>query len=143
MNTFQHSFHILRSPATIVDALTQELHLQRWWTNDSSVKRGKGVFHWPENNWTVKLMVDSEGKNSVTWECTESNMQNTSAWVGSTMSFQLAPDDSGGTKIHFTHTNYKDSPCFSTCSENWRHALGTSLKSYMETGRGMPSLPSK
>jgi hypothetical protein len=52
------------------------------------------------------------------------------------MLFKLTPDESG-TKVDFTQSDYKESPCFNVCNEGWKYFLGTSLKSYLETGKGM------
>jgi len=64
-------------------------------------------------------------------------MQNTNAWEGSSMVFQLGSEESG-TRLNFRHLNYKTSPCYETCYEGWNFVLGRSLKNYLETGKGLP-----
>jgi hypothetical protein len=73
----------------------------------------------------------------VTWHCLRSNMQGTNAWEGTNISFKLSPVP-GGTRIEFAQTGYRDSPCFETCVGGWAFFVGTSLKQYLETGKGIP-----
>ena len=82
----------------------------------------------------LKTPIDG---NQVSWNCVKSNMQNTDAWEGSTILFSLKKEN-GGTKLLFTHSDYKASPCYEVCSEGWNFVLGTSLKAYLESGKGMP-----
>jgi len=134
----RHTFHFACTPEKIMSALTEAHHIQKWWTKDASVKNGKGVFQWKGYGWTVELTMEkSEADNTVTWKCTKSNMQNTHAWEGTTMLFKLIPDGSG-TKVDFTQSDYRESPCYKVCHEGWKYFLGTSLKSYLETGKGLP-----
>lgn len=121
-----------------MNALTEAHHIQKWWTKDAAIKNGKGVFKWEGYGWTVELTMEKpKHDNTVTWTCTKSNMQNTHAWEGTTILFKLSPEDLG-TKVDFTQSNYKDSPCYDVCSEGWKYFVGISLKGYLETGKGMP-----
>ncbi|GAE52842.1 hypothetical protein XPU_4374 [Xanthomonas arboricola pv. pruni str. MAFF 311562] len=47
---------------------------------------------------------------------------------------------SQGTQVEFEHSGYRDSPCKEACARGWRFFLGSSLKRYVETGEGMPSV---
>jgi uncharacterized protein YndB with AHSA1/START domain len=137
MQTIQHTFHFSSTPAAIIRALIREDQIQKWWTKDASIISRNGLFQWEGHGWTVELGIKSPNDHSVIWSCTRSNMQNTNAWEGSTMMFELIKDESG-TKVEFTHSNYQDSPCFKVCSDGWNYFLGTSLKSFLETGKGFP-----
>lgn len=137
MQTIQHTFHFSSTPAAIIRALIREDQIQQWWTTDASILSRHGLFQWMDKGWTVELGIKSPNDHSVIWTCTKSNMQNTNAWEGSTMAFELIKDENG-TKMDFTHANYQDSPCYEACSDGWKYFLGTSLKSFLETGKGFP-----
>ncbi len=138
MTSIHHSFHFAVQPAAIRSALTEEAHLRKWWTKHASVQNGKGVFRWPENDWSVEFTIEPpDGGREVVWSCTKSNMQNTHAWEGSQISFRLT-SDATGTKVEFTQSEYQDSACLEACANDWNYFLGTSLKNYLESGKGTP-----
>ena len=119
-------------------ALMQEEDIQKWWTQEARVKDGKGTFGWSSYGWTVELdMKQNDLTSEVVWKCTSSNMQNTSAWEGTTITFSLAPDQDG-TQLELAQTGYRESPCFEVCNQGWAFFVGTSLKQYLETGKGIP-----
>jgi uncharacterized protein YndB with AHSA1/START domain len=132
------SFDIRKTPQEVASALMNEADLQNWWTKECSVQNGKGSFHWKENGWTVELTMSVRGAEQVVWKCTKSNMQNTDAWEGSTITFNLFPEGRGVTQVNFMQTGYKISPCFDVCVGGWHFVLQKSLKSYLETGKGIP-----
>jgi hypothetical protein len=130
------TFHFASPVPKILKALTEEAHLRKWWTQEASVVSGKGIFPFKGHGWTLELEITAKN-NLVTWKCLQSNMQNTNAWEGTTISFKLLPDGSG-TGIEFLHSDYKDKKSFETVSQNWKEFIGTSLRSYVETGEGHP-----
>lgn len=133
-----HTFHFSCEPKVVADALLTENHIKNWWTKNASVQSGKGVFEWKGHGWKVALSIEeSQRHRLVKWTCIASNMQNTDAWEGSTMTFELEPE-STGSKLKFRHSEYKSSPCYDICHDGWRFVLGTSLKNYLETGSGLP-----
>lgn len=133
-----HRFQIAARPEAVLRALTQESDIRAWWTQYARVRDGKGIFDWPGHGWTVELDMHSDPAGAeVLWMCTRSNMQNTDAWEGTRIRFVLRPQ-AGGTELAFTQSGYRDSPCFEACDQGWLFFLGTSLKRYLETGRGIP-----
>lgn len=134
----RQSFFIDAPPGEVGDALMREEHLQRWWTSEARVNGNAAVLGWSGHGWVVELqMTRSPGGHIVAWACTRSNMQNTDAWEGTTITFSLVPQ-ARGTRVDFSQTGYRESPCYDACSRGWEFFLGTSLKRYLETGTGMP-----
>jgi hypothetical protein len=122
----------------VLAALVTEEHIRNWWTKEARVVDGKGTFGWSGHGWGVDLDMDHDiAARRVVWKCTRSNMQNTDAWEGTTITFDLVPDDRG-TRIDFAQTGYRSSPCFEVCDRGWAYFVGTSLKQYVETGKGIP-----
>ena len=134
----RHSFLIGAPPDAIADALMQEKHIQRWWTKEARVQDGKGVLGWSGYGWEVELeMAHDSATRKVVWQCLKSNMQNTNAWEGTTITFALTPQIAG-TRIDFAQTGYRESPCYEVCWQGWAFFVGTSFKQYIETGKGIP-----
>lgn len=133
-----HEFHFAISKDLVTKALLDGQHVQKWWTNQASIENGKGAFHWKGHGWTVEVILEEPvDSNRIIWNCVKSNMQNTDAWVGSKIIFEILPEASG-TRMKFTHSGYKNSPCYEVCNAGWKFVLGSSLKTYLETGIGMP-----
>ncbi len=47
-------------------------------------------------------------------------------------------DPVGDTGDNYFWGQAKKDGCYNVCNEGWKYFLGTSLKSYLETGKGMP-----
>lgn len=125
------------SPAAITIALLDPQQIQQWWTRETRIENGHLVAGWSEYGWEVEFHVDHRNENLVVWHCLKSNMQNTSAWEGTIITFQLTPQKTE-TRLDFCHTGYQDSPCYDVCTDGWSFFIGTRLKHYVETGRGTP-----
>jgi hypothetical protein len=82
-------------------------------------------------------MEQNPATRTVTWTWTKSNMQHTNAWEGTTITFTLTPAQHH-TQRDVAHTGYRESPCYEVCRQGWEYFIGTSLKQYLETGKGMP-----
>ena len=132
------TFHISSKREKVISALTHITQIQKWWTEDASGRNGKGIFRWKDRGWTVEMTIHKSKSNQIVrWICTKSNMQDTNAWEGSTVSFELN-DKESGTTINFKHSDYKSSPCYEVCNAGWNFVIGKSLKSYLESGKGLP-----
>jgi len=116
-------------------------HIKNWWTTSAELEAktgATGIFKWQSHKWIVKIKLEKIIENVyIQWRCIESNMQNTDAWVGTTMNFNLEPLGAN-TKLLFSHEGYRNSPCREICTDGWQFVLGTSLKKYLETGIGQP-----
>lgn len=138
MKEIRHSFLIRSAPETITAALLHDEHIRRWWTADAKVQHGRGIFEWSGYGWTVELdMTFDQTRQAVVWNCTKSNMQNTHAWEGTAITFTLTPEK-GGIRLDFAQTGYRESPCYDACHQGWAFFIGTSLKLYLESGKGVP-----
>ncbi|MCS3458762.1 SRPBCC domain-containing protein [Aeromonas sp. BIGb0445] len=138
MRDIRHSFWIEVPLERVMAALMEQQQIQGWWTTEARIVAGRGVFGWSGYGWCVELDMEQDRvSHRVLWRCTSSNMQDTDAWVGTTISFSLSPEQ-GGTRLAFAQTGYRASPCFEICQQGWAYFIGTSLKRYLETGKGLP-----
>ena len=59
-------------------------------------------------------------------------------WVGTTLSFDITPDEHGGSTLTLKHTGLTPHlDCYSDCSRGWEHFMAC-LKSYVDLGHGTP-----
>ena len=134
----RHTFHVAASPADVAEALLRQEHLRQWWTREAELAGDEAVLRWSGHGFEVRLRIERDAAHGrVSWHCSRSNMQGTSAWEGTTIRFDLHPE-TGGTRIEFAHAGYAESACRDTCDQGWAFFVGTSLKRYLETGRGIP-----
>ena len=138
----EYRFDYRCTPEQFFRSLTSAEEIRGWWTDRcemQAVQAGTAHFHWIPHNWRVSVEIKKLIPGEyVEWFCTESNMQNTDAWKGSTISFRIAPGIDGETTLQFLHDGYKNSPCFDECTAGWTFVLGKSLKGYLEAGQGAP-----
>lgn len=141
MPDIKHKFRFAVEPSSLFHALTEQTHVTQWWTADCGINPKIGStaeFHWKDLQWKVVMRIDRlEPFKNVEWRCIESNMQGTNAWVDTILVFHIEADGPGCT-LQFKQLGYKDSPCYEQCNPGWYFVLGTSLKEYLENGRGRP-----
>jgi hypothetical protein len=134
----RHEFFVAVAEDAIVQALLDPGQIRSWWSREARLDDGCLVVSWSGHGWEVALEPSWDARDhTVTWHCLRSNMQGTNAWEGTNISFKLGPVP-GGTRIEFAQTGYRDSPCYETCVGGWAFFVGTSLKQFLETGKGIP-----
>ena len=149
MPEIRYEFRIRAAPARVFEALTKAKRVAKWWTPDCRLDQKAGGFA------TFRFKNDDGGLDGysrmaieqlvpdklVEWRCVEQDYQGMSDWVGTTIRFELADDGQGGTELDFAHLDWKNTEgSFERCSGGWMHVLGTSLKNYLEKGKGEPYL---
>lgn len=137
----RHNFSYAVSAQALFNALENAQEIREWWTEDCSFDSRKAHLnlHWKAHGWRVVMkIVTSQAPRLVEWVCESSNMQNTDAWEGTRLSFQIESHGESKSKLFFQQLGYKDAPCYAECSEGWIFVLGNSLKRYLETGSGAP-----
>ena len=130
-------------PQKVYEALTQEKHLKLWWTPDSKAEPKVGSeakFEFKDYGDYIVFNVEKlEPNKLVEWKVTDSKMGGTPEWNGTTVSFELAENENGGTDLNFIHKDWKDeTELYKKCTDGWNYFVGDSLKSYLETGKGKP-----
>lgn len=131
---------IEKQPKDIYNALTNAEAVKGWWTNIAKVKPEVGSiaeFGFYGGQMVFKFKIDelAEGKK-VYWSVVDGGPPD---WAGTNVTWDLTAVDEG-TKVLLGHHNYQTTEgSFASVSYNWAYFL-TSLKSYLETGKGMPSV---
>jgi len=135
MADIQHRIIIEAAPSTVFAALVEPKQLSQWWTDAKSIAGDSQIrFTFGGNHQTDMEVVSVTAPSFVAWQCTEGPWQNTGHFE-----FDLQPDERG-TVLKFDHKGWPDADdFFRHCNSKWGFFLAVSLKSYLETGKGMPS----
>jgi len=149
MPEIKYKFTIHASPARVFDALTDQRHIAGWWTPDCTVEQtvgGHATFEFKGRDsrldgYSLMRIEKLVPEQLVEWKCIEQDYQGINDWVGTTIRFRLSGDAQQGTDIDFAHVDWKNTDgSFHRCTGGWQHVLLTSLKNYLETGKGEPYL---
>ncbi|HEX2913151.1 MAG TPA: SRPBCC domain-containing protein [Chloroflexia bacterium] len=132
-----HQVIVAAEPEKVYEALTEQNGLSGWWTTNASAEARVGAvdeFRFFNGEFVIKIEVaELEPGKKVAWNI----KQSVPDWEGSHITWNLAPVGQG-TKLLFGQYNYNASPeSFATYNYNWGVHL-TSLKAYLETGKGTP-----
>jgi uncharacterized protein YndB with AHSA1/START domain len=135
-----HQIPIQASPQEVYEALTREQKLKSWWTDDVStdaMEGGIAEFRFEAGRVVFRMRVDrlSPGQE-VAWSLMDPAPPE---WGGTRVTWELTPAD-GGTSLLFGHRNWASTDgSFAAINYNWAYYL-TSLKAYLEQGKGTPHL---
>lgn len=144
MAAIEHTFQIKADPDRVFEALTEQAHLERWWTASVEAVPEEGttaIFRFEPTGDVATMVVDElVPGETIQWMCVDSSMGGTSEWSGTIVRFDLAAGDGPGTcRVDLHHTGWRaENDLFRKCAEGWNHFLGESLRSYLETGTGDP-----
>lgn len=132
-----HEVTIKGSPDKIYKALTEQEGLAAWWTVHTDAKPKVGnvnEFRFNNGAYVFKMEIDSlEPNKKVHWNA----LQGAPDWGGTRVTFDISNGEEG-TKLLFGHRDYASTEgSFASVSYNWAWFL-TSLKSYIEEGKGTP-----
>jgi uncharacterized protein YndB with AHSA1/START domain len=140
VETAQPDFEIKKSFKKPVDAvfaaLTTPANLTNWWTraSGSGATGGELTFFFGDSQ-AVMRVDNAERASNVKWKVLL--CEPLPDWEGTTLNFELSPDESGGSVVRFRHAGLAQLECFDQCSSAWTHYLG-SLVDFVDTGQGDP-----
>lgn len=141
-----HCAITIHAPAQkVYEAITTQRGIQNWWTNDCHVetKHRKATMRFGK---TYNVMAFEKLSNTeVRWRCIAQHQEfdkpltKKDEWVGTHVIFLIKELDPDHTELHFTHKGLLPSlECFDICKKGWDHFIKTSLKNYLEKGKGQP-----
>jgi uncharacterized protein YndB with AHSA1/START domain len=132
------------TPQRVFTALTQPDEIGHWWTNDLNITPEVGSLaefrfgEWGE--FRLRFEVAALDQNEqVRWVARPGGPPH---WAGTSVTWRLTPLQNG-TSVSFTHEGFAqqvDESYLGPVRGNWNYFLD-SLKSYLETGKGMPGTP--
>jgi activator of Hsp90 ATPase-like protein len=136
-----HRFSIKAEPSLAYLALTEQHHFAKWWSSDSLVEKWiGGRLHLGALPHQCAMVVETlKSGEMVEWKCMPEGNAAKDECFGTTIRFQIARNEKGGTDVTFRHDGWKSQcVCFKRWSATWARLAGKSLKAYLETGLGMP-----
>lgn len=139
MATIIHKTVIKCLPKKLFEAVRTTNGLKNWWVDDSfseGILNGKAQFkfHTAGVTFTMKITELVEN-NLLVWTC-EGNIDE---WKNTRISFEINEHELGCV-LTFKHSEWESTEDdFGSCSFHWALYL-KSLKSYLEDGKGNPTL---
>ncbi len=128
----------------IFNALTK--HIDKWWgTFDGSAENIGDEFEVSfdkDSYWGFRI-IELIPNEKVVWKCNESHQDHhvkgmDKEWLNSTLHWKLI-EENENTFIDFYHEGlYTTNACYDVCSSGWNFYIATSLKEFLETGKGQP-----
>ncbi|HVA89775.1 MAG TPA: SRPBCC domain-containing protein [Chloroflexota bacterium] len=134
---FEATMSFKSSADAVFDALTTPSGLANWWTKVSGSGLEGGELRFMFGDDPLSMRVDKAERPSVVrW--TALAFEPLPDWEGTTISFDVSPNEHGGSRLHFQHTGMTPRlECFNTCSKGWEQYLA-SLVDYVDSGQGNP-----
>jgi uncharacterized protein YndB with AHSA1/START domain len=136
---YQTTIRLKASPDALFDALTTVTGLAGWWNPATGSGETGGelrfIMNAPE---PLVIHVDEATRPSlVRWTVTDCPFL--PDWIGTKPTFTITPADGGTSELHFHHHGLSDDlECIDMCTRSWNHYIMTSLRDYLEVGRGSP-----
>lgn len=125
-------------PQHVWSALTQSEEIAGWWTDDLSVTAEVGSlaeFRFTQGTFVVQFEVAKLDEGSeIRWISRQGPAPH---WEGTSVTWQLMPIHNG-TQVIFTHDGFAQADKRYELTRGWWEFFLTSLKSYLETGKGTP-----
>lgn len=145
MSGRSYSTDILTSarPESVYDAITK--HIDEWWTELSNQALQVGdqlIVRFERTTSWVMTVSEALPSQSLVWKVAEANhdlegLTTGDEWTGTTIMWTIAGNNAGS-KVTLTHDGLvPELQCYEICESGWGHFL-TSLKSYLDTGKGHP-----
>ena len=130
------------------EAVTLGIH--HWWGNvkNSTITKINdefSIFFEEGTEWRFRATVFNKFEE-VRWECIYANHRFSKLqgikeeWLGTEIVFKFKELNSGTIEVNFEHKGLTPKlNCYEICDAGWTHFISTSLKRYLETGKGLPN----
>ncbi len=136
MASIRHYLIIDAPPEKVYTAITEQLGLAAWWTEETVAAPEVGAileFKFGDRYHNEMKVLKLVPNRKVSWICLAGDEE----WVDTHFTFTLEEKD-GRTVLRFSHENWRDETDFlASCNYQWGYYL-RSLKQYCETGQGTP-----
>jgi hypothetical protein len=138
---YRYSIETSAASDVIIEALTDEQAISRWWTCVTRAERdGDEIRLFMGGEVPLVFTVDHvAGRDDVSWTVTACDFL--SDWVGTKPTFSVRQLADGASAVEFQHVGLRPAlECFEDCRSGWNHFM-PSLRQYLETGTGLPNQP--
>ena len=124
-------------------------NVQKWWGNtDDPVAAVNDEFttSFDQTFWKFKI-AEFEPFSKIVWNCIDARHIHSGytgiekEWLGTSVVWSLEEIAPTETLLHFTHDGLvPELNCYEICFPEWERFVTQSLKSFVESGKGMPHL---
>ncbi|MEL6916183.1 MAG: SRPBCC domain-containing protein, partial [Bacteroidota bacterium] len=146
---FQKTIKVKSTKEKAYKAITQEIN--QWWGNvdtDQVNKIGDEFSIYFEENTEWRFSITKLNKfKEVHWKCIYANHSYGGVkgikeeWLNSQVIFEFKDLGNDEVELFFEHKGLTpELNCYEMCDAGWTHFIVTSLKQFLETGKGAPNL---
>ncbi len=146
---FQKVITVKVSSEKVFEAVTTGIN--SWWGNVDNARIEKvgdefSIFF--EENTIWRFVISKMDRfEAVHWTCVHAYHAYgglkgiEKEWLNSKIKWQIKDLKNGETQIRFEHIGLTpELNCYDICHAGWTHFVASSLKQYLETGKGLPNL---
>lgn len=145
MAAISYDLRTKADPGKAYTAVSTQDGYAGWWCRTCDVDSkvgGEGEFRFYQSTAVMTFRFDRLDPNrAVSMTCIRTKSTNPAMpvgkWEGTRMEWTIAPLAEGGSEVRFKHDNWEDGPWMQQINQVWGKYI-ESLKSYLETGTGMP-----
>jgi len=146
---FQKTINVNTIKEKAFEAVTTGIN--KWWGNvDSSNITRTGdefsIFFEEQTEWRFVISKLDRFKQ-VHWKCIHANHSYSGMkgikkeWLNSEVKFEFKELGKGAIELFFEHKGLTpELNCYEICDAGWTHFIVTSLKQFLQTGKGAPNL---
>lgn len=145
--SYSTSVSIKANSATVFNAITKSV--KKWWGNtDFPVSKLDDEFttSFDKTFWKFKIL-EFKPHSKIVWDCIDAKHIHTGykgiekEWIGTSVEWKLEEKNQNETILYFTHNGLvPELNCYEICFPAWEIFVTQSLKSFIESGKGMPHL---
>jgi hypothetical protein len=140
---YTRSFTTHASPERVFAAVTNP---RGWWDGEiagsTSALDDTFTYRYGDIHYSKQQVTELIPDRRVAWRVTEAQLNfiaDTSEWAGTTITFDIV-SKGATTELVFTHVGLvPEVECYDTCTDAWGLLIGGALKTYIETGRSIPT----
>jgi uncharacterized protein YndB with AHSA1/START domain len=140
---FTTSFSVDQSPNKVFNAITNP---GAWWSEEieGNTTNVDDVFtyHYEDVHFCKLKLIEVIPDKKVVWKILDNDFNFTkdkTEWIDTTVTFEIS-SRGDKTQLAFTHIGLvPEYECYEACYQGWTHYIQNSLKSLIETGKGLPN----
>lgn len=143
---YKSSFLTTANSEETFNAITKEIN--KWWGRvDNPVEKSGDEFsvYFGRTEWRFKIL-DYVKNETLTWHCVKANHIHDGLhdiqeeWLNTTVEWKIKQIE-GKTEIKLVHKGLTHNlNCYEVCKSGWDYFLQSSLKNYLDNGKGTPHI---
>jgi len=136
---YQTTIRVKASPDALFDALTTVPGLAAWWNPATGSGETAGELRFMMNAPEPLVIHVDEATRATLVRWTVTDCPFLPDWIGTTPTFTITRVERDTSELHFRHCGLTEQlECIDMCTRSWNRYILTSLRDYLEVGRGSP-----